>query len=77
MDENELIEFIEKLQNWHKQNVEQLSQVLENKEAEFFEVNGEKYSVDSEFVQGYKGGVNLALNFFGKLPFTMEVKDAE
>lgn len=71
---SELLEFVEQLQSWHDHKVENLKSVIENiKEGVFLKVgeNGEQIELNAEQARWFKGGLEVALGEFEKLPFTL------
>jgi len=70
----DFVEFVNDLKQWHEHRVEQLLQVL-NPEFEKLQINGADYPADGDFAKGFKGGVSLALQMLGELPFVIKEED--
>jgi len=75
MDE-EIVEFVEKLQGWHEHQVSQLKQIVDSK-ASSFVINDVEVLSDSDLGKGLKAGVKLSLELLGQLPFTLNYEDTE
>jgi hypothetical protein len=71
---SDLLEFVEQLQGWHDNKVENLKGVIENiKEGVFLKVgeNGEQIELNAEQALWFKGGLEVALGEFEELPFKL------
>lgn len=72
----EILEFIEQLQEWHDNKVIQLLRVTDS-EYEDMEINGQKVDAKSDYASGIRTGVSLSLSLLGKLPFELKKSDEE
>ena len=70
MDDFEIEAFINTLQIWHKNQVEQLRQVLENKDSDIH-LGDMVFPSDSDAAKGIRAGIKVSLELLGELPFTV------
>ncbi|MXR36732.1 hypothetical protein [Craterilacuibacter sinensis] len=66
----EFIDFIKNLQEWHGGQVTQLELVVEEKTADL-KLGEALISADSDIAKGIRLGVSIALSRLGKLPFNV------
>ena len=73
MTDDELADFVDNLQKWHKDKVDQLNLII--KDDSFpFDFGGVKLEADSDKAEGVRVGVKIALHLLGKLPFSVNVQ---
>ncbi|OWY39366.1 hypothetical protein CEK28_08590 [Xenophilus sp. AP218F] len=66
----EFMEFIQQLQAWHADRVEQLKLITEHKDASIM-LNQDEIAGDSPIAKGLRIGIQIALDKLGKLPFSV------
>ena len=76
VDNEELIEFIQKLQLWHGHKTEQLQQIVDHKDAAI-EIGDMTIPAESQMAKGIRIGVRLSLGMLGELPFSLQEKEQE
>ena len=75
---SELREFVEVIQDWHEKQITQLDRILNTPNTTEIRL-GESDPIvfaDNEAV-AFKAGVRIALQYLGKLPFTVDDEDDE
>ena len=72
----DMIEFVEAVQEWHENRVNQLKLIIDNTDADIRFANQE-IEADSDLARGIRTGVKIALSQLGKLPFSTEKTDPE
>ena len=67
--DQETIDLVMSLKDWHKNKVDQLEMVKENQGAIKFESkNGDQIELPEEHVTGFKYGIEVALSVLGEFP---------
>jgi hypothetical protein len=66
--DDETVEFVKTLQEWHERQTAQLNTIMEHKDADI-ELGDRTIAADSDVAKGIRIGVMLALHLLGKLPF--------
>ncbi|MDP2153790.1 MAG: hypothetical protein Q8J66_09055 [Methylotenera sp.] len=70
----DIVEFLEQLQDWHLHKIENLSAVIESiKDGVILKIaeDGEQVELNAEQAFWFKNGLALGLSEFEKLPFTL------
>lgn len=78
MDKEELLDIIFKLEEWHKNKVEQLNHIINMPEdgiIKFEGKDGETVDLPKEDMKVFKIGISVALEVLGKFPVKIESPD--
>lgn len=73
-DNIELFEFVELLEEWHKNKIEQLKLISESKPDTKLILGKIEIDGKSEMAKGIRTGVEIALSELGELPFSVSKK---
>lgn len=72
----DMLEFVQLIQEWHENRVEQLNLVANNESADI-NFNGSVIEADSPLAKGIRAGIQIALFQLGKLPFSVTENDSD
>ena len=71
---DEIVGFIELLQQWHKNKTAQLRAIIVHDDLDM-DIDGRKIAAKSELAKGIRFGVALSLDLLGNLPFLISKND--
>ena len=66
----EIEEFVEQLDAWHSHKVAQLQQIIDNDDCSI-QIGDITIESDTDLAKGFRAGVQVSLEFLGKLPYSV------
>ncbi len=72
----EVIELVTLLQQWHENKTGQMRKIIEHKDADIH-INDITIAADSEIAKGLRFGIGMSLELIGKLPFSVSLNEVE
>lgn len=74
---SEFREFVESLQDWHEQQIGELNKILATPKHTEVRLGADDDAIvfKGESAAAFKSGVLVALQYLGKLPFTVEAEE--